>query len=302
MEKVVILEEMRSFFHMFYLSLTIRITKCGRGNMIMVDFKEIDTYAKEWIQIAGERLRSSFEEKLKIETKSNANDLVTNMDKETETFFLKKISNTFPEHKILGEEGMGASISDLNGIVWIIDPIDGTVNFVHQQRNFAISIGIYEDGVGRIGLIYDVVHDELYHAVKGEGAYMNDIKLPALTKVPVSDTILSVNATWLAENKRVDHTVLGEIVKDVRGTRSYGSAALELAYVAAGRLDAYMTMRLAPWDYAAGAVLIEEVGGEVTTMNGDPLNFIKGSSIFVSKPGLHQEISENYFKDRDFLK
>jgi myo-inositol-1(or 4)-monophosphatase len=270
--------------------------------MIMVDFKEIDTYAKEWIQIAGERLRSSFEEKLKIETKSNANDLVTNMDKETETFFLKKISNTFPKHKILGEEGMGASISDLNGIVWIIDPIDGTVNFVHQQRNFAISIGIYENGVGRIGLIYDVVHDELYHAVKGEGAYMNDIKLPALTKVPVSDTILSVNATWLAENKRVDHTVLGEIVKDVRGTRSYGSAALELAYVATGRLDAYMTMRLAPWDYAAGAVLIEEVGGEITTMNGDPLNFIKGSSIFVSKPGLHQEISENYFKNRDFLK
>ncbi len=264
---------------------------------MMENYSEIDTYAKDWIMTAGKRLKSSFEENLNIETKANANDLVTNMDKEIEQFFLDNITETFPTHRILGEEGMGKRITDLKGVVWIIDPIDGTMNFVHQQRNFAISIGIYEDGVGKIGLIYDVVQNELYHAIKGKGAYLNNMKLTNLKKVSISEMILSINATWLMENKRVDHQILTPIIKDVRGTRSYGSAAIEMAFVASGRIDAYMTMRLAPWDFAAGSILIEEVGGEITTMSGNPLDYLNGSSLFVSKPGLHQAISETYFQN-----
>jgi myo-inositol-1(or 4)-monophosphatase len=263
----------------------------------MTNWQEIDTYAKKWIKQAGERLKTSFEEKLNIETKTNPNDLVTNMDKETEQFFMDKITETFPGHRILGEEGMGHEVKDLKGIVWIIDPIDGTMNFIHQQRNFAISIGIFEDGIGYIGMVYDVVHDELYHAIKGQGAYMNEKELPALTPGRVSETILSLNATWVTKNRRIDPSILGPLVRDVRGTRSYGSAALELAFVAAGRLDAYITMRLAPWDFAGGTILIDEVGGEVTDLYGDPLDFINGGPVFVSKPGLHKEISEKYLKE-----
>lgn len=259
-----------------------------------MDRKKIDTYAKAWVKEAGERLRKSFSEELTIETKSNRNDLVTNLDKEIELFFRHKIAETFSEHKVVGEEAMEANYSNVSGVVWIIDPIDGTMNFVHQQRNFAISIGIYEDGVGQIGLIYDVIHDELYHAIKGEGAFMNEQRLPMLEEVEVSDMILSINATWIGENNRIDPRILTPLVRDVRGTRSYGSAAIELAYVAAGRTDAYMTMRLAPWDFAGGVVLLKEVGGEVTTMDNQPLDFVNGSSLFASKPGLHKRINETY--------
>ena len=146
----------------------------------MTNWELIDTYAKEWVREAGNRIKASFTKTLTVHTKSNPNDLVTDIDRETEKFLIKKIKTVFPEHSILGEEGYGNKPENLSGVVWMIDPIDGTINFVHQQRNFAISIGIYENGKGKIGLIYDVVHDELYHAVSGNGAYMNETKLEKL--------------------------------------------------------------------------------------------------------------------------
>ncbi|WP_077211383.1 inositol monophosphatase family protein [Bacillus dakarensis] len=262
-----------------------------------MDTHEIYRYAKQWIVEAGERIEKSFKETLDVETKSNRNDLVTNMDKETEQFFIKKINETFPNHKILGEEGFGDELESLKGVVWIIDPIDGTMNFVHQQRNFAISIGIYEDGIGKIGLIYDVVHRELYHAIKGEGAFLNEAPLDKLQEVPVQNAIIGVNATWVTANRRIDPAILGALVKDVRGTRSYGSAAIEIASVAAGRLDAYITLRLSPWDFAAGLVLVEEVGGVASTLRGEKINLLKQNSVFFSKPGLHEAVLKDYLKD-----
>ncbi|MFD1735659.1 inositol monophosphatase family protein [Bacillus salitolerans] len=260
------------------------------------DWSMIDTYAKSWIKEAGSRIRDSFNKKLLIKTKSNKDDLVTNMDHETEQFLISKITETFPNHQILGEEGFGDEVKALDGVVWIIDPIDGTMNFVHQQRNFAISIGIYEDGVGQIGLIYDVVNDELYHAKKGQGAFFNDTALPALSDVSVDEAVIGINATWVLENKRIDSSVLTPLVKQVRGTRSYGSAALEMAYVAAGRLDAYITMRLAPWDFAAGMILIAEVGGVVTNIKGQPVGLLNESSVFASNGNLHKEVMKNYIE------
>lgn len=258
---------------------------------------EIFTSATNWIKEAGERIKQSFQTKLRIESKSNPNDLVTNIDKETEQFFISKIKEKFPDHRVLGEEGNGDDLNELDGIVWIIDPIDGTMNFVRQQRNFAISIGIYEDGVGKIGLIYDVVHEELYHAIKGEGAFVDNQPLPKLDEIPVKEAIIGINATWVTPNRRIDPSILGKLVRDVRGTRSYGSAALEIAQVATGRLDAYITLRLSPWDFAAGLILIEEVGGISSTLTGNPIELLKQNSIFISKPGLHEEIMETYLKE-----
>jgi len=265
--------------------------------LIKMNNHEIYRYAKKWIEEAGERIEKSFKETLDVETKSNRNDLVTNMDKETEQFFITRINETFPDHRILGEEGFGDELESLRGVVWIIDPIDGTMNFIHQQRNFAISIGIYEEGIGKIGLIYDVVHRELYHAIKGEGAYLNGEPLKKLQDVPVQDAIIGVNATWVTANRRIDPAILGTLVKDVRGTRSYGSAALEIASVAAGRLDAYITLRLSPWDFAAGLVLVEEVGGVASTLRGEEINLLKQNSVFFSKPGLHEVVLRDYLKD-----
>ena len=106
-----------------------------------------------------------------------------------------------------------------------------------------------------------------------------------------------MNATWVTENKRIDPSVLGALVKDVRGTRSYGSAAIELASVAAGRLDAHISLRLAPWDFAAGKILVEELGGIVTDLRGKPLKLLEQNTIIVSKPGLHETIMKNYLNN-----
>jgi myo-inositol-1(or 4)-monophosphatase len=260
------------------------------------DWPIIDTYAKKWIREAGKIIRDSFSKELMVQSKSSPNDLVTNMDHETEKFFIHHITSTFPGHRILGEEGFGDQVTSGEGVVWIIDPIDGTMNFVHQQRNFAISIGIFEDGIGKIGLVYDVVSDELYHAQKGQGAYFNDTRLPLLPEVQVEESIIGLNAIWLTENKRINPNVLSPLIKRVRSTRSYGSAAIELAYVAAGRLDAYISMRLSPWDIAGGLILIEEVGGKVTRLNGDPLNILGQNSIFASNMSLHEQIIQTYFR------
>ncbi|WP_430131302.1 inositol monophosphatase family protein [Neobacillus pocheonensis] len=263
----------------------------------MMNWESIYANAKEWVKEAGDRIRSSFNETLNIQTKTNPNDLVTNMDKEIEQFFIAKIKEVYPGDKIMGEEGFGDKLTNLEGTVWIIDPIDGTMNFIHQQRNFAISLGVYENGVGKIGIIYDVVHDELYHAFNGKGAYLNEKPIPRLEETTVQESIIALNATWVMENRRIDHNLMIPLVRAARGTRSYGTAALEMVFVATGRVDAYLSMRLSPWDYAAGVVIIEELGGNVTNLRGEKLDFLTQDSLFAAKPGLHQTILKEYLKD-----
>jgi myo-inositol-1(or 4)-monophosphatase len=259
-----------------------------------MNWESVAAIARQWVMEAGNNIRASFETELDIQTKSNPNDLVTNMDREVEQFFIKKIREKFPDHKILGEEGFGDSLSSLEGTVWMLDPIDGTMNFVHQQRDFAVSLGIYENGIGRIGIIYDVVRDELYHAIKGMGAYLNGKTLSKLGEVDVREAIIGINPTWLMENRRIDHNLLIPLAKEARGLRSYGSAALEMAFVAAGRIDAYIALRLAPWDFGGGSILVEEVGGVVTNITGEKLNFLGTDSLLVAKPGFHPEILNKY--------
>jgi myo-inositol-1(or 4)-monophosphatase len=260
----------------------------------LMEWENINTYAKLWTKEAGVKIRSSFSTTLNISSKSNANDLVTNIDRDIEQFFIEKIRKTFPQHRILGEEGFGDELDHSEGVVWLIDPIDGTLNFIHQQRNFAISVGIYENGIGMIGLIYDVVHDEMYCAMKGKGAFINDKPIPVLKETNVNKAIIGINASWAVENKRIDFRKIVPLIQDARGTRSYGSAALELVYVATGRIDAYISMRLAPWDFAAGVIIVEELGGVSSNILGEKLNILEKSSVFVAKPGLHQEILDQY--------
>src|SRR5690554_2319826 len=114
------------------------------------EIKELLEKAKEWTLEAGERIRETIDEPRTVQTKMDYKDLVTEVDQETEQFFIERIKKHYPDHQVLGEEGFGDEVTSLNGWVWMVDPIDGTMNFVHQKRNFAISIGIYKDGVGLI--------------------------------------------------------------------------------------------------------------------------------------------------------
>ncbi|MBO9130315.1 inositol monophosphatase family protein [Bacillus sp. 165] len=262
--------------------------------MVQQNWREIEKKAKEWIKEAGALILSSFTQELVIETKSNASDLVTHMDRQVEQFFIKKIQAEYPDHYILGEEGYGDTLISSQGTIWLIDPIDGTMNFVHQQRNFAVSIGIYHNGVGKVGLVYDPVHNELYHAVKGEGAFCNEVQIPVLQPSTVAKGVVCVNATWLTPNSYLNHVKMAELVKCARGTRSYGCAALEFVYVATGRVDAYVSPRLSPWDFGGGAVIVEEVGGIASTFEGKMLNIIEKSSVLVARPHVYEEILKHY--------
>jgi myo-inositol-1(or 4)-monophosphatase len=254
-------------------------------------------FAKKWILEAGSRIRQSIDDPIEVGTKSNPNDLVTTMDKSTEKFFLEKIKTTFPDHFLLSEEGFGDEVKSLSGTVWIIDPIDGTMNFVQQKRNFTISIGIYHEGVGEIGLIYNVMEDELYSAIRGEGAFKNGNKLPLLRKEQLlEESVIGLNHLWLCENPLVDEKVMQDLVRTARGSRTYGSAALEFAFVAEGILEGYLTMGLSPWDFAAGIILVNEVGGITSTIDGAEINMIGRNSVFTGHPAVHKRIIEDYIK------
>lgn len=256
---------------------------------------ELYNTAKDWVLGAGKYIREQIDEPLEVETKSSAKDLVTQMDKNTESFFAERIRSKYSDHKILSEEGFGDVLETLEGIVWIIDPIDGTMNFVNQKQNFAISIGIYQDGIGEIGLIYNVMDDVLYSSKRSEGAYKNEKRLPMIDKAAdLGQSILILNAFWACENKVIEEKPIQALIKEVRGTRSYGSAALELAYLTEGIVDSYFTMKLAPWDLAAGLVMLNEVGGTATQADGREINMLKNNSLLASKPSIHKEIIKKY--------
>lgn len=259
-----------------------------------MDLHEMDRYIKSIIKEAGHKIRNSFLSDISIESKADVNDLVTNIDKEIEQFFISRIKRDFPGHRIFGEEGFGDDIRDHKGVIWLLDPIDGTMNFVHQKRNFAISLGIYDEGIGKLGYIYDVVNDDLYHGVLGGGAYYNDERLHDLADTVIGESIIAMNATWAVPNRYYDHNGTLQLIQDVRGIRSYGSAALELAYLASGRIDAYLSMRLSPWDIAGGMVIAREVGAVATNFKGDPANLLEQDTFLAANPSIHSEILEKY--------
>ncbi|TDM03901.1 inositol monophosphatase family protein [Macrococcus carouselicus] len=249
-------------------------------------------FAKSIALLAGERIREELSQELIIETKSNPNDLVTNMDKATEVFLVDRIKETYPDHHIIGEEGHGKDITSADGYLWIIDPIDGTLNFVHQQQNFAISIGIFHNGEKYAGVIYDVMNDKLYHAEAGKGAYLNEEKLPMLKNTALVTSIISMNPNWLTKDRTREMYV--PIIRTARSARSYGSAALDFAYVALGIIDSYITLRLHPWDFAGGLIIAEEVGAVVSNQLGEKLDPLHSNSILVANQTLHQELLADY--------
>ncbi|MFC0470574.1 inositol monophosphatase family protein [Halalkalibacter kiskunsagensis] len=259
-----------------------------------IDWLELEKTARNWIYEAASLIKQSLANPIQIESKSNPDDLVTEVDRAVESFFYHKIQKTYPKHLFLGEEGVAEELDSLKGTVWIIDPIDGTMNFVHQRYNFAISVAVYHEGVGMVGLIYDVMNDELFHAIRDQGAYINDEELVPVKERPLHESIIGLNAKWLVQEKNPYRNPLKALVRDVRSIRSYGSAAIEIAYVAADRLDGYISVNLSPWDYAAGVILLEEVGCRASTFKGEHLDFLQKSTVIVGKPDLHKEMVSSY--------
>lgn len=260
---------------------------------------DLYTYSKQVVRDAGAFIKARMSLEFDVLSKSNANDLVTDVDKETEQFITRRIQEEYPAHKLVGEEFKEHSIEDDSGYVWVIDPIDGTMNFVHQQINFTISVGIYRDGAPIIGLVLDVMNDTLYHAQKGMGAYINDSKLPQLTDTILERSLISMNPKWMLHPNISQPFV--DVARASRQTRNYGSAALEFAYVAAGRLEGAVFFRLSPWDFAAGMVLVEEVGGVMTNALGHPLKITQNDSVIAGSREVQRTMVDHFRTNASFV-
>ena len=221
-------------------------------------------------------------EEFDIETKA-PNDFVSNIDKTAEAIIVDQIRETYPDHAIIGEE-FGAK-SGNSEFTWIIDPLDGTLNFLQGIPHFAISIGIMKGRHHEHGIIYDPVRGEEFIASRGSGAQLNGKRIRVSARSKLEDCVLATGLPPGSVENRLDEYMVGlkELTGSCRGIRRAGSAALDLAYVAAGRTDGFWEMGLSQWDIAAGIVLVREAGGFVSDLEGGE-SFFNSGDIIAANP------------------
>ncbi|MSQ55004.1 MAG: inositol monophosphatase [Betaproteobacteria bacterium] len=218
------------------------------------------------------------------------NDFVTQVDKAAETSAIDIIRKAYPGHGILAEEsGENVGGAD-NEHVWIIDPLDGTTNFIHGFPHYCVSIGVQHRGTIAHGVIYDPNRNELFTATRGSGAFLNDRRLRVTKCLRLADALVATGFPF-KELSRLDIYMrqLKTLMGSCAGVRRAGSAALDLAYVAAGRCDAFWELGLSKWDMAAGALLIQEAGGLVTDPKGEP-NYMESGDIVAGTPKVFSEL------------
>jgi myo-inositol-1(or 4)-monophosphatase len=224
--------------------------------------------AERLARAAGDVQRDRYEGDFAVDTKSAAIDLVTEVDQECEALIVGALAEERPDDAILAEEGSGLDLAGAR-YRWVIDPLDGTVNYAHGYPRFCVSIGIERDGEPYAGVVYDPLLDELYSAVRGGGAHRNGSPLRVSSETRLDRAMLATGFAYdvrTSDADNVDH--FGRFVKRARAVRRDGSAALDLCYVASGRLDGYWELKLHPWDVAAGRVILEESGGRFTDLSG----------------------------------
>lgn len=223
------------------------------------------------VKEAGAALRQARLEADAVSCKSGHQDLVTVWDRKTEQFLRKGILDQFPADAIVGEEYPmeGAAAQ---GAVWYIDPIDGTTNFINQHRNYAVSMGCWQQGKPLFGIVLDVESDRLYHARAGQGAWCGGQPLTASRRRNIAELLLftpDVLRTFLQPGPGSKDLL--RLAQDVRAVRSIGSVALELCAVAGGEADLCVATRSCPWDHNAARIILQEAGGAIASLNGAPL-------------------------------
>jgi len=239
---------------------------------------------------AGRPLIRDFNEleNLQISLKGPA-DFVTSADKRTEKILIEELSKARPGYGFLGEEG-GAIEGKDKTHRFVIDPIDGTTNFMHGVPHFAISIALEREGQLVAGVVFNPVTDDLFTAEKGHGAYLNNKRLRTAARKELSPSLIATGLPWLGKDGHARaNAEMAVVMNATSGIRRFGSAALDLAYVAAGRFDGFWERGLQPWDIAGGIVLLREAGGIVSDMNGGQ-DMLTGGSILASNEHLHPQL------------
>lgn len=257
-----------------------------------MNFDEITQCGIESALKAGKILKEGFGTTFKISSKDGKNNLVTEYDNLSEKIIIENISKKFSNHKFLAEESGRTGNSNINDVIWVIDPLDGTVNFAHNLPIFSISIAAEINGTLHCGIIYQPILDELFIAEKGKGAWLNGEKIVVSNSDDLDYSFLVTGFPYNVNQNPcncIDHFI-SIILKGIP-VRRLGSAALDLAYVACGRFDGFWEINLNPWDVAAGVVLIQEAGGIVTQYNKQPFS-LSSQSILATNGKIHNQVSE----------
>jgi myo-inositol-1(or 4)-monophosphatase len=218
--------------------------------------------------------------------KKGAIDLVTEIDLEIERDFRKMVAERFPDHAVLGEEyGSTGDRNDVPQYCWVFDPVDGTTNYAHGLPIFCSSLALEIDGEIAVGAVYDPTRRELFTAERGQGAWLNGKPLTVSSTGTMLDSLLVTGFHYgIQRDPEELVSLFREFITRSRAVRRLGSAALDLCYVAAGRFDGYWESKIQPWDVAAGALIVTEAGGRVTTLTGDPFRSRAGSVLASNGP------------------
>ena len=233
----------------------------------MIDTKPILEIATQAAFRAGAILRARLGTDLQISKKGTI-DLVTEADLEAERAIIDLIRSRFSDHEILAEEqGSQAGSADCK---WIIDPLDGTTNFAHGYRFFCVSIAVEIGGAVTVGVVFDPVTEELFTTIKGEGASLNGSPIRVSTQEQLIDSLLCTGFSYQSEEIQSNLELFNRVIHQVRAVRRDGSAALDLCYVACGRFDGFWELSLNPWDVAAGTLMVQEAGGQLSGFDGSP--------------------------------
>jgi myo-inositol-1(or 4)-monophosphatase len=224
---------------------------------------------------------------LGISTKSSEIDLVTKVDKLCEEKIREIILQAYPDHVILGEEG-GQSAGDAKHR-WIVDPLDGTVNYAHGFPFYSVSIGLEINGVMEVGVVIDSVRNEMFSATRGGGAFCNGKKISVSSEATLKKCLLATGFPYEDEGLKKNLEVFARVHQKVRAIRRPGSAALDLCYVACGRIDGFWVLKLNAWDVAAGMLIVQEAGGTITGAAGEPYN-LNDSLVVASNGHVHAKL------------
>lgn len=240
---------------------------------------------------AGELLATSVIHRNMIEEKGFAN-YVTEVDYEVQKVLTAKLMEIIPGSNVIGEESKH-NIYDIEKPTWIVDPVDGTTNLMYGYKHSAISVALYKENAPYMGFVYNPYLKEMFFAQVGKGAFLNDVPIK-VTKNTVMEECLAGFGTNPYDRSGVDKTfeIAKTIFKKCRDLRRSGSAALDMAYIACGRIDLFFEMCLQPWDYAAGLIILAEAGGKTTDWQGKSPKVICPSSIIGSNGAIHGQVLE----------
>ena len=234
-------------------------------------------------------------ENLKVMSKGY-NDFVSEADHESEKIITETLIKAYPQYRITAEESGSNSIE--SEYEWFVDPLDGTTNFIHGIPQFAVSIGLCKDHVPIMGVVYDPFKNELFSAEKGKGALMNDKRIRVANCNSIRSAVFGTGIPY----RKQDHS--GVYIETLRtlmdegcgSIRRLGAAALDLAYVASGRLDGFWEFNLKPWDIAAGSIIVTEAGGYISDINGNE-NYLKTGNVLSANLNLHQDVIDKLSKN-----